>query len=648
MSDIKVVSYGSWQSPISSDLIVAESVRLSDIVLDGRNTYWVEMRPSEGGRNVIVRCTSDGQTADVTPPDFNSRTRAHEYGGRSFAANQTDVYFSNFSDQRIYHQKPDAVPTAITSAPGLRFADIIIDRRHHGLICVCEDHSGQRAEPENTLVRLDLAGAGETGDQQLNVLAGGSDFYASPCLSPDGSQLAWLSWNHPDMPWDGTELWIGKVGQDGALSETEKVAGGRDESIFQPQWSPDGTLFFVSDRSGWWNLYRRRENEIKPVVRMDAEFGMPQWLFGMSTYAFESARRLICAYTRNGSWQLAEIDLAADKLNVIETPYTDIAYLRASPGRAVFVGGSATEPTAIVQLDTATRTLEVLRRSSRNETDPGYISIPATIEFPTNQGQTSHAFFYPPQNKNYRAPAGDRPPLIVISHGGPTAAAASSLNPVIQYWTSRGIAVLDVNYGGSTGYGRAYRQRLYAKWGVVDTHDCVNAAKYSVETFGIDPNRLVIRGSSAGGYTTLCALVFHDVFKAGASYYGVSDLEALAQETHKFEARYLDQLVGPYPERRDLYLARSPIHHGEDLSCPVIFFQGLEDKVVPPGQAERMVEILKGKKLPVAYIAFDKEQHGFRIAQNIKRALDAELYFYARIFGFQLADEIDPVEIENL
>jgi dipeptidyl aminopeptidase/acylaminoacyl peptidase len=648
MSDIKVVSYGSWQSPISSDLIVAESVRLSDIVLDGRNTYWVEMRPSEGGRNVIVRCTSDGQMADVTPPDFNSRTRAHEYGGRSFAANQTDVYFSNFSDQQIYHQKTDAVPTAITSAPGLRFADIIIDRRHHGLICVCEDHSGQRAEPENTLVRLDLAGAGETGEPQLNVLAGGSDFYASPCLSPDGSQLAWLSWNHPDMPWDGTELWIGKVGQDGALSETEKVAGGRDESIFQPQWSPDGTLFFVSDRSGWWNLYRRRENEIKPVVRMDAEFGMPQWLFGMSTYAFESARRLICAYTRNGSWQLAEIDLAADKLNVIETSYTDIAYLRASPGRAVFVGGSATEPTAIVQLDTATRTLEVLRRSSRNETDPGYISIPATIEFPTNQGQTSHAFFYPPQNKNYRAPAGDRPPLIVISHGGPTAAAASSLNPVIQYWTSRGIAVLDVNYGGSTGYGRAYRQRLYGKWGVVDTHDCVNAAKYSVETFGIDPNRLVIRGSSAGGYTTLCALVFHDVFKAGASYYGVSDLEALAQETHKFEARYLDQLVGPYPERRDLYLARSPIHHGADLSCPVIFFQGLEDKVVPPGQAEKMVAILKGKKLPVAYIAFDKEQHGFRMAQNIKRALDAELYFYARIFGFQLVDDIEPVEIENL
>jgi dipeptidyl aminopeptidase/acylaminoacyl peptidase len=648
MPDVKVVPYGSWQSPISSDLIVSESVRLSDIVLDGGDTYWVEMRPSEGGRNVIVRCTSDGQMADITPPDFNSRTRVHEYGGRSFAANQADVYFSNFSDQHIYHQEPNAGLTAITSDTGLRFADIIVDRLHQCLICVCEDHSGEHAEPVNTLIRLDLMGKDETGDQKLKILASGSDFYASPCLSPDGSQLAWLSWNHPDMPWDGTELWIAKMGQGGALSETEKVAGGRDESIFQPQWSPDGTLFFVSDRTGWWNLYRRRENEIKPVVRMDAEFGMPQWLFGMSTYAFESARRLVCAYTRNGRWQLAEIDLAADKLNVIETPYTDIAYLRASAGRAVFVGGSATERPSIVKLDTATHTLEVLRRSSRNEIDAGYISIPATIEFPTTQGQTSHAFFYPPQNKNYQAPADDRPPLIVISHGGPTAAATNSLNPAIQYWTSRGIAVLDVNYGGSTGYGRAYRQRLYGKWGVVDTYDCVNAAKYSVETFGIDPNRLVIRGSSAGGYTTLCALVFHDVFKAGASYYGVSDLEALAQETHKFEARYLDQLVGSYPERRDLYITRSPIHHGEDLSCPVIFFQGLEDKVVPPDQAERMVDILKGKKLPVAYIAFDKEQHGFRMAQNIKRALDAELYFYSRIFRFQLADEIEPVEIENL
>jgi dipeptidyl aminopeptidase/acylaminoacyl peptidase len=648
MTDIKVVPYGSWQSPISSDLIVSQSVRLSDIVLDGRDIYWVEMRPSEGGRNVIVRCTSDGRIADITPADFNCRTRVHEYGGRSYAVNQADVYFSNFSDQRIYLQKPNSSPTTIATQTGLRFADIIVDSFHHSLICVCEDHRNGRTPPENTLIRLDLMEAGEVGDQRLNVLVSGSDFYASPCLSPDGSQLAWLSWNHPDMPWDGTELWIGKLEPDGALTETEIVAGGRGESIFQPQWSPDGTLFFVSDRTGWWNLYRRRENEIKPVVRMEAEFGMPQWLFGMSTYAFESARRLICAYTREGRWQLAGINLDDEELEIIETPYSDISYLRASAGRVVFVGGSATEPTSIVKLNTDTRMLDVLRRSIRHEIDSGYISIPETIEFPTKQGQTSHAFFYSPQNKHFQAPADERPPLMVISHGGPTAAATDSLNLAIQYWTSRGIAVLDVNYGGSTGFGRAYRQRLYGQWGVVDTQDCVDGAIYSMETFGVDPNRLVIRGSSAGGYTTLCALVFNDVFKAGASYYGVSDLQGLVLETHKFEARYLDQLIGPYPERKDLYIARSPIHHADDLSCPVIFFQGLEDKVVPPAQAEMMVEILKDKKLPVAYVVFDKEQHGFRIAQNIKRALDAELYFYSRIFGFQLADEIPPVKIENL
>jgi dipeptidyl aminopeptidase/acylaminoacyl peptidase len=648
MSNIETAPYGSWRSPITSDLIVAESVKLADIVLEEHDIYWAEMRPSEGGRNVIVRCSSDGRLTDITPRDFNSRTRVHEYGGRSYAVDRTNVYFSNFSDQLIYRRKTNSRPVAITSDSNLRFADIVVDRLRGGLICVCEDHGGRHVEPINTLVRLNETGDGETGGRQLNVLVSGSDFYASPSLSPDGSRLAWISWNKPDMPWDGTELWIGEFGQNGLLSKTEKVAGGRDESIFQPQWSPDGTLFFVSDRSGWWNLYHRRGNDIDPVIRMDAEFGLPQWVFGMSTYAFGPAGRIICAYTRKGKWRLAEIDRAAGQLSTIETPYTEIAYLRASGNHAVFVGGSATDPPSIVKLDVADRDFEVLRRSSGVKTETGYISIPETIEFPTVRGRTSHAFFYPPRNKDYQPPVGDRPPLIVISHGGPTAATASSLNLAVQYWTSRGIAVLDVNYGGSTGYGRTYLKRLYGQWGVVDTRECIDGAKYAVETFGVDPERLAIRGSSAGGYTTLCALVFHDVFKAGASYYGVSDLEALAQETHKFEARYLDQLIGPYPERKDLYVARSPIHHAGKLSCPVIFFQGLEDKVVPPSQAEMMVKILRDKKLPVAYITFDKEQHGFRIARNIKRALEAELYFYSQVFRFQLADEIEPVEIENL
>ncbi len=648
MPEIEIVPYGSWQSPIKSDLIVSESVRISDVALDGRDIYWVEMRPSEGGRNVVVRHNPDGHTTDVTPPDFNARSRVHEYGGRSFAVHAADFFFSNFGDQRVYRRCPDGGLFPLTADGGLRFADIIVDYRRDSLICVCEDHGRSPAEPRNTLVRIHLDASGPADGQPPDVLASGSDFYASPCLSPEGSQLAWLAWNHPDMPWDGTELWTGRLQPDGTLTATRQVAGGRGESIFQPQWSPDGKLYFISDRTGWWNLYRLQESGVEPVLPMDAEFGMPQWVFGMSTYGFESARRLIGAYTRNGRWHLAAIDPDCKKLDPIETPYTEIAYLRVGPGRVVFVGGSTTRPASVVALDLTSGIFEVLRQSIRHGIDAGYVSIPKPIEFSTEAGQTSHAFFYPPANKKCRAPDGDRPPLVVVSHGGPTAAATDSLNLTIQYWTSRGFAVLDVNYGGSTGFGRAYRQRLDGQWGIVDTQDCVNGARYAVDRFGVDPDRLVIRGSSAGGYTTLCALVFHDVFKAGASYYGVSDPESLARDTHKFESRYLDRLIGPYPERKDLYLSRSPIAHADALSCPVIFFQGLEDKVVPPDQAEMMVNILRDKKVPVAYVTFEKEQHGFRMAENIKRALDAELYFYSRIFGFDPADKIQPVKIENL
>ena len=642
MAEPKRAPYGSWKSPITSDLIVSETIGLGQIALDGEDVYWTELRPAEGGRCVVVRRSPEGDTSDMTPPAFNVRTRVNEYGGGAFVVANGTVCFSNFADQRLYRQDSRSEPRPITPEANLRYADGIIDSGRGKMICVREDHTDAGQEAINSLVGIDFdeGGGGE-------VLVSGNDFFSSPKISPDGSRLAWLSWNHPNMPWDGTELWIGEIGEDGSLGQTEQVAGGIDESVFQPEWSPDGILYFVSDRTGWWNLYRWRDRRIEPLCQMDAEFGLPQWVFGMSTYAIESADRIVCAYCQQGTWCLANLYTATGEIEVIGTPYSSIGSVRAVPGRVVFLGASPTEPTSVVQLDLATRRLEVLRRSSEVKIDPGYLSKPTAIEFPTEQNLTAHGFFYAPKNHDYAAPPGEQPLLIVISHGGPTAATSGALNLMIQHWTSRGIAVLDVNYGGSTGYGRAYRQRLDGQWGIVDVDDCENGARYLVERGEVDGDRLVIRGGSAGGYTTLCSLTFRDIFKAGASYCGVSELEALVKDTHKFESRYLDRLIGPYPEARDLYWKRSPINFVQKLSCPVIFFQGLEDKIVLPNQAEMMVDALRAKGVPVAYVPFEDEQHGLRRAASIKRALDSELYFYSKIFGFELAEAVEPVEIFN-
>jgi dipeptidyl aminopeptidase/acylaminoacyl peptidase len=640
MPEPKVAPYGAWKSPITSDLIVSGTIGLGRIVLDGDDTYWTEMRPAERGRYVIVRRTASGQISDITPPPFSARTRVHEYGGGSYSVLHGVVYFSNFADQRLYRLEPGAEPHPTTPELDLRYADMIFDRHHHRLICVREDHTATDREAVNAIVAL--------GHGEARVLAGGYDFYSSPRLSPDGRFLAWLSWRHPNMPWDGTELWTAEIAEDGALHDQRLIAGGENESIFQPEWSPDGTLVFVSDRTGWWNLYRSRDGSVEPLCPMEAEFGLPQWAFGMRTYGFASPSRAICTYIKQGIAYLGDLDIPSGNLKSIETAFSDIAGIQVSADRAVFVGASPTAMSAIVSLDLATFETEVLRRASELVIDPGYISPPQAIEFPTTNGLTAHAFFYAPRNRDFVAPDAERPPLLVMSHGGPTAATSPALSLGIQYWTSRGIGVLDVNYGGSTGYGRAYRERLNGQWGVVDVDDCANGALYLAKQGLIDGNRLAITGGSAGGYTTLCALTFRDVFKAGASHFGVSDLEALSIDTHKFESRYSDRLVGPFPEARELYRERSPIHFTDRLSAPVIFFQGLEDKIVPPNQAEMMVEALRAKGLPVAYVAFEGEQHGFRQAAHIKRALDGEFYFYSRVFGFDPADAIEPVAIENL
>ncbi len=647
MSEKKEAPYGSWKSPITSDLIVTATVGLGQLALDGDDIYWLELRPSEGGRNCLVRRTPDGRTADMTPADFNVRTRVHEYGGGDFIVRRGTVYFSNFKDQRLYRQEAGSAPRPITPEKNYRFSDSVFDERRNRLIVVREDHTVEGKEETNSIVALDTGGG--MNEEGGRVLVSGNDFYAAPRLSPDGSRLAWQTWNHPNMPWDGCELWVAELKDDGLPGEARLVAGGAEESIFQPEWSPDGTLYFVSDRSNWWNLYRlNAEGAVEPVCEKEAEFGTAQWGFAMSTYSFASAERIVCAYNEKGSWRLGSLDSRTKSLKQIETPYTEISYVKASGNRLVFRGGAPTKRLAIVELDLSTSEQHVLRHVSEVVIDESYLSAPRAIEFPTENGLTAHAFFYPPRNRDFAAPEGERPPLIVRCHGGPTAATSTTLRLDMQYWTSRGIAVLDVNYGGSTGYGREYRKRLNEQWGVVDVDDCVNGARYLIERGEVDGERCVIMGGSAGGYTTLNALTFRDLFKAGASHFGISDLTVFVGDTHKFESRYLDRLIGPYPERADLYFERSSINFTDRLSCPIIFFQGLEDKVVPPNQAELMVEALRRKNLPVAYIPFEGEQHGFRKAENIKRALEGELYFYSRVFGFPLADEIEPVEIENL
>ena len=641
-----IAPFGSWKSPISAEMTARGAVGVGSIRLDGERVYWVESRPDEGGRNVIVRRDPDGETTDVIPPPLSARTRVHEYGGLCFwVADGGAVFFANYSDQRVY-RIADGEPAAPITPPDadLRYADGMIDARRNRIVCVREDHRGE-GEAVNAIVALDLDAGGE-GD----VLVSGSDFYAYPAVSLDGTAMAWLSWNHPNMPWDETELWTADVRANGTLGAAVKVAGARGESVFQPEWSPDGVLYFVSDRTGWWNLYRLRGGGAEALAPMSAEFGSPMWTLGARTYAFESAERVACEYVENGAWRLALMDTRTTELTPVDMPYTEMSRgdIRAAAGRIVFGAASASLPGALVSLNPDGGGIEVLRQSGAAGVDARYLSSPRAIEFATAGGAMARALYYAPRNADFAAPEGEKPPLLVICHGGPTGAASTAFDLSYQFWTSRGIAVADVDYGGSTGYGTAYRRRLNGNWGIVDVDDCANAALHLAREGAADADRLIARGGSAGGYTTLAALAFRDAFAAGASYYGVSDLSALARDTHKFESRYLDSLIGPYPERRDLYDARSPIQHTDGLSCPIILFQGMEDKVVPPSQSEMMADALRRKGIPMAYIAFEGEQHGFRKAENIIRALEAELHFYARILGFEPADELAPVEIEGL
>lgn len=631
--------YGSWKSPITSSLLVSAGVSFSEVMIADGKVFWLEGRPAESGRVAVVRVQPDGSIHDAIPRNMNARTRAQEYGGGAYFVHDGGIFFSNFPDQRLYRDDGSASPPAITpeaTPPGsVRFADGRVTPDGKRIICVRERH-----EPGGAVI-TEIVSLPINGSASPEVIATGADFYSSPRISLDG-RLAWLQWNHPQMPWDGTELWV----------DHTRVAGGNTESIFQPEWSSGGTLHFISDSTGWWNLYALVDGTAIPLAPMDAEFGQPQWVFGSSRYAFLSGGRIACVYSSKGLDYLGIIDSGHPGGREIETlavPYSTFGSIRSDGGNKLFfIAASPSRAAEVASLDVSTKELRVLRRSMEVAVDTGYISSPEPIEFPTSNGLTAFALYYSPKNKDFIGAAGEHPPLLVLSHGGPTSATSSALKLSIQYWTSRGFAVVDVNYGGSSGYGRAYRQRLNGTWGIVDVEDCINAARFLEKRGDVDGKRMAIRGGSAGGYTTLCALVFSNVFAAGASHYGVADLAALAKDTHKFESRYLDNLIGPYPEMAELYEKRSPINYADRLSCPLIIFQGLEDKVVPPSQAEIMLGALRAKRLPFAYVAFPTEGHGFREAANIQRAADAELYFYGRVFGFKPADEILPVEIENL
>ena len=634
--------FGAWPSPISAATVAAGAAPLSQTAIDGDDVYWTAGRASEGGRNTLLRQRGD-DIVELTPPaetPFNVRTRVHEYGGGALLAAGGTVYFSNFADNRLYAMRDGEAARPLGAAGSRRYADFVMDAPRRRLIAVCEDHANPAA-PENLICAVGLDGVDTT-------LVAGSDFYAAPRLSPDGSQLAWLSWMHPRMPWQGTELWLANIGSDGMPVDARLVAGGDDEAICQPEWSPNGVLHFVSDRSGWWNLYRLDGDHAVALCPRAAEFAGPHWTFGNAMYGFRSETEIVCTYMENGVSRLARLSTGDGSLSAIANPYQEIRELRVAGDTIVFLGGAPTIATELARIDLASGERRVLATSIASLPDTDDLSVPDSISYPTTGGRSAHAFYYPPQNARYQGAAGAKPPLMVIGHGGPTSMATNTLKLATQYWTSRGFAVLDVNYGGSSGFGRAYRDALRGQWGVVDVDDCVAGARTLVQRGLVDADRLVIRGGSAGGLTVLCALAFHDIFKAGASYYGVSDLAGLDDDSHKFESHYTDYLIAPQPQAQALYRERSPIHHADKLKSPMIFFQGLDDKVVPPPQSEVMVDALRRAGVPVAYMTLEGEGHGFRKADSIVKTLQAELYFYLRMFGVTPAEPLATVAIDNL
>ena len=645
--------YATWSSPITAELVARAGTVLNAPWLADGIAWWLEGRPAENGRVVLMRAGPGEEAVDVTPESFNVRTTVHEYGGGAYCVHRGTVFFSSFEDQRLYRLEQGGEAAAITpDVPEKRhrYADGRVTPDGALWIGVRERHS-ESGHPQDVV--NEVVGVPTDGSAEPIVLVGGRDFYASPRISPDGTRLAFLAWNLPWMPWDGCELFTAELAPDGAVTGIEHVAGkDGEESIWQPEWSPGDDLVFASDRSGWWNLERLRDGDRSTLHEAEAEFGYPAWVFGGSSFAFLADGRIACDYDRGGLTHFAVLDPETGSLERLDVPHDALRgtpYLTAEGSTVLLVAGSATIPNQVARLDVETGRLDVLRRSAQVPVDVAFFSVPEAIEFPTEGGLTARALFYPPTNPEHTAPEGERPPLLVMSHGGPTGNTTALFDLQIQFWTTRGFAVVDVNYGGSTGYGRAYRERLNGEWGVVDLHDCVNAARFLADRGDADPDRFLITGGSAGGYTTICALTFTDEFAAGTTYFGIADLDQFAGgDTHKFELQYEHTLIGPLPEAAHLYRERSPIHFVDQISTPMLVLQGAEDQIVPPSQAELIVEALRERGIPHAYLLFEGEGHGFRKATNIVRSLEAELSFYLQILGLEPGDPLPTLDIEQL
>lgn len=614
-------------------MVAGKLLRLAQPELHDGAAWWLETRPQEQGRTVLVRWTPGNGCEDMTPAPYSVQSKVHEYGGGAFAVHGETAWFVNKHDQRVYAIRADGVRALTAAEPSHRFADLVPDSGRNRLLCVTEIIDKANKEPRTVLAAIDTVGG------RIDILREGADFYSSPRVSPGNGRLAWLEWNHPDMPWDATRLFVAELDANGRPVDAECIAGGDAESVLQPLWRDDDEILFVSDRSNWWNLYAWKHGETRRLLEREAEFALPHWVFGMRTFGLRDADTLACAFTRDGKWSVGELDLASGQWREPDLPFTHVDHVHAADNAIVLLAASTQRPSTIALLE-ANNVPVMLRTAAEVPLAAGFLAAPEPVDFPSSNGDTAYGLYYPPANDAFRGEPGTAPPLLVKVHGGPTAATSSALDLKIRFWTSRGFAVLDVNYRGSTGYGRRYREKLRGGWGIVDVADCIHGAKALAARGLADPERLLISGSSAGGFTVLAALTFHRVFAGGASYYGVADLAGAMRDTGKFESRYGDRLVGPLPETAATWRERSPLFHAEQLTRPVIFFQGLEDTVVPPDQSERMFEAARANGVTTEYFPFPGEGHGFREAGTIETALNAEYAFYCKVLG------LDPAPTE--